>query len=163
MEYYYLGKIVKTHGIKGELRIKSNFDKKSQVFKINFPLYIGESKEKEIISSYRSHKGFDMVTLKGYDNINQVLKYLNNKVYINKEDLKLAEGEYILDDLINLEVYNNDKYLGKVKDIIDAGNNILLEIEGEKNFYIPNHSNFIKEVNLEKKYLKVENIEGLIL
>ena len=42
MDYVYIGKIVNTHGIKGELRIRSNFDKKDIVFKPGFTLYIGE-------------------------------------------------------------------------------------------------------------------------
>ena len=41
VDYVYIGKIVNTHGIKGELRILSNFDKKEHVFKPNFKIYIG--------------------------------------------------------------------------------------------------------------------------
>ena len=40
-EYILIGKIVQTHGIKGELRIRSNFEMKDRVFKKGFNLYIG--------------------------------------------------------------------------------------------------------------------------
>ena len=87
MKYIIIGKIVNTHGIKGELRILSDFKYKDKIFKKGFPLYIGYTKEKEIINTYRPHKQFDMVTFNNYNNINEVLKYKGEYVFINKEDL----------------------------------------------------------------------------
>lgn len=163
MEYVYIGKIVSTHGIKGELRIKSNFDKKEVVFKPNFNLYIGENHLCEKIVTYRKHKEFDMVTFQGYDNINQVLKYMKLNVYAKREDLNLNNGDYCLQDLIGLNIIEDGKTLGKVSEIVYNGSNILLQIEATKNFYIPVHGNFIKKVNLENRLIEVENAKGLIL
>ncbi len=163
MDLIYVGKIVNTHGIKGELRIKSKIEYKERVFKVGNVLYIGNSKEKEVIGSYRVHKDYDMVTFKGYDNINQVLKYLNKEVYIDREDIGLDEQEYLLDDLRGLEVYQDENRLGKVKEIVYNGSNILLSITGEKDFYIPNNANFIKQVDLKNKKVEVSNTEGLML
>ena len=56
----YVGKIVSTHGIKGEIRILSDFDYKEKVFKVGNKLII-ENKE-YTIKSYRKHKNYDMVT-----------------------------------------------------------------------------------------------------
>ena len=61
MEKVYVGKIVSTHGIKGEIRILNHFNFKDKVFKIGNKLII-DDKEYEI-KSHRVHKGFDMVTL----------------------------------------------------------------------------------------------------
>ena len=163
MEYIYIGKIVNTHGIKGELRIKSNFDKKNLVFKPNMTYYIGEEKISEEVTSYRHHKEFEMVTFKGYDNINQVLKYLKKDVYVNREDLHLKENDYILEELVGMNVIEDNSFLGKVDEIVYNNGNVLLHVSGEKNFYIPNHSNFIKKVELDKKEIHVENTKGLIL
>ena len=79
-EYIYIGKIVNTHGIKGEVRILSNFEYKDKVFLENRRIYIGEEHIEEIVNTYRHHKIFDMITMKGYNNINQVLKYMNKNV-----------------------------------------------------------------------------------
>lgn len=163
MEYVYIGKIVNTHGIKGELRIKSNFDKKNIVFKPGFILYIGENHLKEEIVSYRHHKDFEMVTFKNYDNINQVLKYLKMNVYVKREDLKLNSNDYVLQDLIGLDVLDDGEVLGKVLEIVYNGSNILLQIEGNKKFYIPVNGNFIKKVDLVNKVIHVENARELIL
>lgn len=163
MEFVYIGKIVNTHGIKGELRILSNFDRKDIVFKPGFKFYIGESYNQETVMSYRKHKEFDMVLFDGYDNINQVLKYLKMKVYVKREDLNLKENDYLLDDLVGLNVIFEGKSLGKVGEIVYNGSNILLSVDGDKHFYIPNNSYFIKNVDLVKKEIDVLNVEGLII
>ena len=163
MDYIYIGKIVNTHGIKGELRIKSDFEYKERIFVPGFTLYIGKGYTPEEIVTYRHHKDFEMVTFKGYDNINQVLNYLKMDVYVNKNDLKLNENEYILDELIGYSIIENSKYYGKVAEIVYNNINILLRIEGEKEFYIPNNPHFIKRVNQETKEIITENIEGLML
>lgn len=84
MKYIYIGKVSNTHGIKGEIRILSNFLKKDLVFKKDNVLYFGNNKEKEIINTYRKHKEYDMVTLNGINNINEVLKYKGLNVYIDR-------------------------------------------------------------------------------
>jgi len=163
MEYIYIGKIVNTHGIKGELRILSNFDKKERVFKKDFNIYIGSSKEKHIINSYRKHKNFDMVTLKDLNNINEVLKYKGSSVYIDRKDLNLTKNEYLLDDLLNLNIISNNKKYGTVENIYDNNGHTLLSIKFEKNYYIPYNNNYIREVDLENKNIYVDNVEDLII
>ncbi len=161
MEYINIGKIVTTHGIKGELKIISNFEYKSEAFKVGNKVYIGKEKIEEEIQSYRVHKNYDMLTFKAYDNINQVLKYKNNQVYINKEDLKI-DG-YLDTDYIGLEVYMNDKMIGRIKNVIKIPNNSLFEIENdEKEFYIPNNKDLIEKIDMKNKKIFIKYIEGLI-
>lgn len=162
-KFIYLGRIVNTHGIKGELRLLSDFEKKERVFKKDFPIYIGREKKKETITNYRHHKEFEMITLKGYENINEVLKYKGENVYINREDLHLEEKEYLYVDLIGLSVYESEEKLGIVKNIVYNKNNILLYIEASKNFYIPLNQEFIKKVDGKGGKIEVENAKGLIL
>lgn len=163
MKYIYVGKIVNTHGIKGEIRILSDFLKKDLVFKKDFILYIGPNKEEEIIKTYRKHKEFDMVTLEGINNINEVLKYKGCNVYINRENLEIEDNNYILEDLIDFEIKDNEKILGKLKDFMYNNGNILLIIEGQKNFYIPYNDYYIKKVDLKNKIVYTENAKDLIL
>ena len=160
MDLVYVGKIVNTHGIKGELRIKSDFEKKDLVFKHGNKIII--EKEEHTIRTYRFHKIYDMITIDELDNINDVLCYVGKKVYVSRDSLKLNENDYLLSDLIGLNVVFNDTVYGIVK---DYSNNLnpLLQIEYDKIYYIPINSNFIKNVDLEKKQLIVENIEGLII
>lgn len=165
MNYIYLGKIVNTHGIKGELRLLSDFDKKELVFKPGFLIYIGDEKKLETINSYRHHKKFEMITLKGYSNINEVLKYLNQNVFINKEDLKLSENDYLLEELIHCQILFQDKIVGQVEEIVYNNANILLQVKTlkGKKIYIPKNEYFIKNINIKKKIIEGQNIQGLMI
>lgn len=163
MKYICIGKIVDTHGIKGELRIRSDFEKKDRVFKENFNFYIGDEKQKEVINSYRVHKNFDMVTFKGYRNINEVLKYLKKNVYVDRNDLNLSNDEYLLSDLIGFNVIDSDENIGKVVDFVYNSSNILLVIKGIKGFYIPYKSDYISRIDLDNGEIITNNGKDLIL
>ena len=163
MKYIIVGKIVNTHGIKGELRILSHFKYKNKIFSPGFKLYIGKDKYEEIINSYRVHKQFDMVTFKGYNDINEVLKYKGLYVFINSDDLVLDDNEYLDSDLIGMNVICNNNKIGEVKDIVAySKKSELLYVENEnKHFYIPYNFDIIKNINLEKKEIDINYIKGL--
>lgn len=161
--YIYIGKIVNTHGIKGELRIKSDFERKDLAFKPGNILYIGDMHIPEQISTYRVHKDFDMVTFINYHNINEVLKYLHQFVYIKRSSLNLNEDEYVMSDLIGMNILDNKIILGKVIDYVYNNTNTLLVISGTKDFYIPYNSDFIKKINVKDKIIETENAKDLIL
>lgn len=164
MEYVKIGKIVNTHGIKGELRIRSDFEYKDRVFKKGFNLYIGKEKIKEEINTYRHHKEFEMVTFIEYNNINQVLKYLKEDVYIIKEDLNLNSDEYLEKELIGFNVIENDEVVGEVIDITKTSpTNKIMEITYKgKRVLLPYHKDFILKLDLQNKKIEVKLIEGMI-
>lgn len=162
-EFIYLGYICDTHGIKGELKIKSKFDRKDKVFKPGFTLYLGERKEEQIISTYRFHKIYDMVLFEGYDNINQVLDYIGTDVFVKRSDLDLVENEYLIQDLIGLDVFDNEENIGKISDIMYNNGNTLLVVCGVKEFFIPLKSNYIEKVDIKNKKVITNNAKDLIL
>ena len=117
MKLIYLGKITSTHGIKGELKIRSNFKYKIQAFRVGNHLTINNVDY--TIKSYRRHKDFDMVTLNDYKDINEVQFLLKQKVYIKEEELNLGNDEVLDEDLLNYKVIiNND--IGFIKEIFFA-------------------------------------------
>ena len=161
--FVYVGKIVNTHGIKGEVRILSNFEFKDKVFVPNMKIYVGRKKEEEIIETYRHHKNFEMITMKGYSNINEVLKYKGLYVYVKKNDLNLLEDEYFDSDLINLNVIVDNNMVGTVKDIRTTGkNNKILEVDtNSKIVLIPYQKEFIKKINITNKEIVLKPIKGM--
>ena len=163
MNYILIGKIVNTHGIKGELRIISDFPYKDRVFKNNFNIYIGKDKINEVISTYRHHKIFDMITLKNYNNINEVLKYKGSLVYINRLDLKLNDNEYLECDLLDFNIIINNNIIGKLSYFENHNNNKIIIVKNkEKEILLPYNNNLIENINLDKKEITYKNIEGLI-
>lgn len=154
MDYIFIGKIVSTHGIKGEVKIISDFFEKDKIFKKGFKLYITPLYHEEVINTYRVHKNYDMVTFNGYNDINEILKYIGMGVYIKRSDLDLKEDEYLLSDLIGYAVYDNNKLLGKVSNI-SFNNNVLLKIDDI--FYIPFIDEFIEKVDVKTKKIMTRN------
>lgn len=160
-DYIYVGKIVNTHGLKGEIRILSDFEYKDKVFIPGMTIYIGRKKEQEKIVTYRHHKNFEMITMDGYNDIDQVLRYKGLYVYVKREDLSLEKDEYLDSDYIDLDVIIDNNTIGKVIDIRDSGNNKFLVIKTEKEVFVPLQKEFIKEVNLDKKYIVIVPIKGM--
>lgn len=152
----YIGDLVNTHGIKGEVKIISNFKYKNNIFKENSSIYINDKEYK--IASYRKHKNFDMLTLEGYNNINDVIDLKGSKVYINREDFTF-DG-ILNEDLYGKKVYDKDKYVGVLKEIIQNKNQELLVIENNgKEYLIPYVDEFVKEI---KEDIHLDLIKGLI-
>ena len=153
MSKIVVGKYVNTHGIKGEIRIKSNFDYKDKVFQIGHKIIIDN--EVYEINSYRVHKDYDMVTLVGIDDINKIPFRKNTLVYIEREDY-LDKNDYIDSDLIGFMVYNNMLncvvsdilYINDKKKILDC-NGKLIPFE------------LIEDVDLQNKKIKVMEVDGL--
>lgn len=161
-DFIYVGKIVNTHGLKGEIRILSDFEKKDKVFVPGMTIYIGRKKEKEVINTYRHHKMFDMITMAGYSDINEIIRYKGLYVYIKKEDLNLDDNEYLDTDLIDLDVYVKDAKVGTITEVRDSGNNKFIVVKTEeKEVFVPLQDEFIKEVNLNDKYIVIEPIKGM--
>ncbi len=162
MEYLYIGKIVNTHGIKGEVKILSDFLYKDKVFYKGKNIYIGHQKNKEVIATYRVHKNFDMITMSGYDNINQVLKYKGSKVYILKQDLQLDPEQHLDSDYVGMSVMVDEKEVGKVVRIERYPTNQLIVVNnGEKDFLIPFIDDIILNVVFETNVITIKNIKGL--
>ena len=162
MKYVLIGKIVNTHGLKGEVRILSSFKYKDRVFKKGMNVYIGKDKNREVINSYRYHKIFDMITMDGYSDINEILKYKGEYIFVNKEDIVLNENEYLDEDIVGMNVYVDDRLLGRVNRIEKHSVNEILVVKNEeKNYLVPYNFDIILNIDLEKREMYVKNIVGL--
>lgn len=160
MDYIYIGEIVNTHGLKGEVRIISNFKFKNSVFKKGIKLYIGKSKHQEIINSYRVHKNYDMVTFENKKHIEDVLSLKGETVYVLRDEIEY-DG-YLNEDLINMEVYCQDKYIGRVTNILKTNAHEILVIENTKKHMVPNIDEFILNVSLKNNRMDIKYMKGLI-
>lgn len=149
----YIGKYVNTHGIKGEIRIKSDFKYKDKVFFVGNTLIIDN--QEFIINSYRRHKEYDMVSFKGITNINQIIDLKGSKVFVF--NISLDDGEYLDSTLIGFKVYMNNIYKGDVLDIKYLNNSKKILVVNNK--YVPFE---LVNVNLDEKRIDVMEVDGLL-
>ena len=157
MTKLYIGKIVNTHGIKGELRIKDNLTTKQrkEIFKIGSNLIIDDKSYE--ITSYRVHKNYDMVTFLGFNNINDVLFLKGKKVYKSNEEINLKDEDILDSELITYKVITTDKKCGNIIDIEETGNNykILRLLIDNREILVPYHKDFVK-IDSNKKEILVK-------
>ena len=151
-----VGKYVKTHGIKGEIKVRSNFLYKDRIFQTGKKVFLKD--QEFIIKGYRKHQEYDMLTFEGINDINQILSLKGNFLYANREDLGLKQEEYLDSDLIGLDLYQNNIFVGKVRDIaFITKNKKLLVINSH---YVP--FELIKKVDLKNKRIDIEEVLGLL-
>ena len=160
MELVYIGKIVSTHGIKGELRIISDFQYINKVFVIGNSLIIDN--KTYLIKSYRHHKIYEMVTLNDYKNINEVEFLIGKKVYIDKDMLNLDENEVLDSDLLKFNAIIDNKSFS-IRDVFTSGGtNKLIRINyKDKEILVPLNSPMIKKIDKMRKEIYIELIEGM--
>ena len=158
-EYLFIGKIVGTHGIKGELKLKVEYAGIKELLKPNTNLYLTSNYLKKTIVKIRYHKRNYLVLFNDVDNINKVLTLVGNDVYLKKDEIK--DVFHTKDTLLGLKVLYKSKLLGYVTNLITAGEeNELLEIDSK--ILIPFQKIFIKKIDYEEKEILLDMVEGLI-
>lgn len=154
MKKIKVGKIVNTHGIKGELKV--SFDD-LDLFVKDMSIFIEVKKEyiEFNLTDFRVHKNHLLIKLNDYNNINDVEKYKGNDVYIDRE-----EDEVYYSDLIGYTVLDaNNKEYGKVENIINNNAHDIFVLENNK--MIPYVDEFIVEIDDENTKIIINVIEGL--
>ena len=160
-EMIYIGKTVSTFGIKGELKVISDFEKCDKAYKIGNKILINNIEH--VISGIRYHKNYILLEIDDLKNINNILKYVGFNIYIKRMDLHLEENEFLYKDLINSDVIDNDgSNLGKIIEV-EQGVNLLIKVKGSKEFYIPYVDEYIISFDLNNKKLYTRNAKDLIL
>ena len=160
MDKVYIGKIVSTHGIKGEIRIISNFLYKDKVFRVGKKIIV-DDKEYTILS-YRFHKKYDMITLEGYHDINEVQFLLKRNVYVDKDSLSLDDNEILDEELLLFKVIDQDGREGVIQEVFFASeSNRIIRVLFDREILIPFSSPMIVNIDKEKKLITVQLIEGM--
>lgn len=151
-------KIVTTHGIKGEVKIKIITDDLSRFDKGNM-LYFSE-KESIVIDSFREFKNMGLLTFNGIKDINDVLPYIGKTIYVDTED----DDEIYYDDLIGCKVFDYQKEIGIVFDVLEVpqGEILCIKLHNQKEAYVPFVDEFVKILDTDKKEIYIESIEGLL-
>ncbi len=160
-----IGKVVKPHGIRGWLKIKS-YSESTTTFSRAGKVYLlkaGRLEEWEL-TAVKPHKGHFLIELKGIEDRNKAEEYRNADVYIDKGVLKKEEGEFFWYELIGIKVYLiSGKYLGTIKHIFRTGSNDVYVVEEkEREYLIPAIEDVVKEIDLDSGKMLIEPIDGLL-
>lgn len=161
-----IGKIVNTHGVRGELRVKPITDKLETFDQIKTIFVVGRETKSYEVASVRGHKDFILMKLKGVETMNDAELLKNSEIKIDKKDaIPLEEGEYYINDLYDLHVVTEEgRALGIIADILFTGSNdvyVVRDADTKKEILIPAIKQCIKEIDLANNKMTVHLLEGL--
>lgn len=153
------GKIVNTHGIRGEVKIQPWADSPEVLCALP-ALYIDGAPV--ALRSARVHKGNVIALLEGVSDVDQAMLLKNKVVWLNRDDLRLPEGTFFLADLMGLRVIDEAGVeLGVLREVLSPSRQQVYVVKGDRELMIPAVPEFILETNVAGGYIKVRLIEGM--
>ena len=166
-EYFEIGQIVNTFGIKGIVKVNPFTDDISQFEKLKSILVDKKGKLLEMqIEEVKYSKNQILLKLKGIDTIEEAEKYRNCYLKLPREKAKkLPKDTYFIADLIGLKVYTDEgNLLGTLEDIYNSGASDIYVVKDElgKQILLPAIKDVIKQIDLEQEKIIVHLIKGLV-
>lgn len=163
-QYLEIGKLVNTHGIKGELKLDLWCDGVDYVKQFN-TVYLDENGAQPLTPvSVRPQKHMAIIKFSEITSIEQAQEYKNKIIYGNRDDAVIDENANYVADLIGCYVVDIDteQEYGRVVDVLNHGASDILEIEdwGKKK-YVPVIPDIVKEINTEYEVIKIKYMKGL--
>ena len=159
-QYLQTGKIVSTHGVRGEVKLLPWAD--SPEFLLQFDtLWIGGRAYQ--VESSRVQKTCVLVKLAGIDTVEAASALRDQVVSIDRADAQLPQGSIFIADLLGLPVYDGETLLGTLAEVMPTPANDVYVVKSEdgQEHLIPSVPDFVLERNLDEGYIRVRLIEGM--
>ena len=165
--YISIGKILNFHGVQGEAKLgysKNREDFLSEIkevyVEINgeyFPL---------VVERLRFTPKCGIIKFKGINTLNDILAYKNKIIFVKEEVARehLEEDEFLIDELVGLDVYDGDKKVGAVVGVSNNGASDLLSVKtaGKNVCLVPFVKAIVLSVDMKQRRIQINNIEGLL-
>lgn len=164
-QFLEAGKIVGTHGVRGDLRVQSWCDSPETL--CDFDTLYFDDKTKVTVERAQVHKNIVLLHLTGVDTLEAAEALKNRVLLLDREDVELPEDLVFIQDILGFAVEDTrtGKAVGRLRDVITAGSaHDLYEITGEDGqmVYVPAAKPFLQSIDMEKGVIYIESIEGLL-
>lgn len=166
LKYLELGKIVSTHGVRGELRVQHWCDS-PDFFKSFKTVYLGKNgSEPMTVLGARPHGNIMLLTLEGIDDLDKANTLRGKTIYVRREDAPLEEGHYFIAELIGCKVVDADDTAheyGVVRDVLNTGASDIWQIKGKdgREYLLPSVPGIVEKVEVENDIAYVRPIKGI--
>lgn len=162
-EYLEAGKIVTTHGIRGEVKIMPYTDTPELLAEFD-RLFIGKNKDELIIERSRVFKNMVIAKIEGVDTPEAAEKLRNKLLYMHRDDLELDDDTYFIQDLIGIEVRDADsgKVYGTISDVMQTGANDVYVIKGsDREYLVPAIADVVVSTDIDENIMTIRPLDGL--
>lgn len=163
-----IGKIVNFHGINGEIKFGYTKNREEQLKALQeFYVKLNGQMIKLTKQGLRFHKNYALIKFKEINSIDEMLPYKGLSVFVEKAKIKkfLEKDEFLIEELVGLDVFDEaQNYVGKVESIIKQPAEDILAVQDDegKEHLIPFVKALVPVVDMEKKQIVINAIEGLI-
>ncbi len=164
LEYLELGKIVNTHGVRGELKVDPWCDDPSY-FDYFEDVFVGKKGENSYyIENSRPHGNMVLLKLEGIDDMDQANLLRNKVLYVRREDAPIEEGRYFVAELIGCTVSDADtaETYGTIQDVTNTGATDIWHIKKDgKMYYMPLIPGILVDADVANNKVTVRPIPGI--
>lgn len=160
-EYLEAGKIVNTHGIKGEVKIMPYTDVPELLCEFD-RLFL--NKQEIFIERSRVAKNMVIAKFEGVDTPEQAEKLRNKILYMHRDDFELDDDTYFIQDLIGIEVKDAETGViyGKIVDVMQTGANDVYVIKGsDREYLVPAIADVVVSTDIDKNEMTIKVLDGL--
>ena len=163
-QYLEAGKIVGTHGVKGELRVEPWCD--SAGFLAQFhTLYWDRGAVPVRVLSSRPHKSLLLVRIEGVNTVEQGDALRGRILYLDRRDARLPEGRWFIQDMLGLSVRDADtgKCYGTLTDVLQTGANDVYQVTapGGREYLIPSIPQVVVRRDPEHGIMLIRPMKGI--
>lgn len=162
-QFLEAGKIVTTHGIRGEVKVMPYTDTPELLCEFD-RLFIGKNRDEINVTRARVFKSTVIMKLEGIDTPEAAEKLRNKLLYMHRDDLELDDDTYFIQDLIGLEVSDADsgKVYGKIADVMQTGANDVYVIKGDdREYLVPAIADVVVSTDIDGGTMTIRPLEGL--
>lgn len=163
-QFLEAGRIVGTHGVRGEMRVEPWCDSAEFLKKVKH-LYFDEGRKDAGLVASRVHKSLLLIRLEGVEGATEADLYRGRVLYLNRSDVRLPKNRYFISDLIGLSVEDADTgaVYGEIREVFETGaNNVyrIVNAKGEE-FLFPAVDAMIANTDIDAGKLIVRPIPGI--
>ena len=162
-QYLEAGKIVTTHGIKGEVKIMPYCDSAELLAEFD-RLFLGKNHDEIIVERARVQKNMVIAKLEGFNTPEEAEKLRNKILFMHRDDLELDDDTYFIQDLIGMEVKDadSDVLYGTIADVMQTGANDVYVVRGEEREYlVPAIADVVISTDLDSNIMTIRPLDGL--
>jgi 16S rRNA processing protein RimM len=162
-EFLEAGKIVTTHGIRGEVKIMPYTDTPELLAEFD-RLFMGRNKDEVTIVRSRVFKNMVIAKIEGVDTPEDAEKLRNKLLYMHRDDLELGEDTYFIQDLIGMEVRDadSDELYGVIDDVMQTGaNDVYVVKSADKELLVPAIADVVISTDIDGNVMMIRPLDGL--
>lgn len=163
-QFLEAGRIVRTHGVRGELCLEPWADSAEFLAQVEEFFFDSQGARAVGLSASRVHKGRLLIKLQGVDTVEQGDALRGRVLYLNRDQVSLAEGQYFLQDLEGLRAVDakTGREYGILKEVLQTpANDVYRIVNGEREYLFPAVAHMVEKVDLEGGEVRLLPIPGI--